>query len=109
MGLFGLGWGEIGVIAVIGLFFFGPEKLAPLAKEFGALDTPTAAMRSPCDCVPALSGKSASGLKEVTDSFKEGMVEAETGVSKDGGAGAMKSAADTQVAQTSEVKDSTSV
>ena len=36
MGLFGLGWAELGVIGVIALFFFGPEKLAPLAKDFGA-------------------------------------------------------------------------
>lgn len=35
MGLFGLGWAELGVIGVIALFFFGPEKLAPLAKDFG--------------------------------------------------------------------------
>ena len=73
MGMFGLGWGEIGVIGVIALFFFGPDKLAPLAKEIG---------------------KSASGLKEVTDSFAEGMAEAETGVSTDGGNAAIKSAVD---------------
>ncbi|KAL3933042.1 MAG: hypothetical protein SGPRY_000456 [Prymnesium sp.] len=54
MGLFGLGWGEIGVLAVVGLLVFGPEKLAPLAKDIG---------------------KSASGLKEVADSFSEGLQE----------------------------------
>ena len=37
-------------------------------------------------------GKSASGLKEVADSFAEGMSEGETGVSADGGADAVKSA-----------------
>ena len=36
MGLFGLGWGEIGVLAVVGLLVFGPEKLAPFAKDIGA-------------------------------------------------------------------------
>jgi len=36
MGLFGLGWPEIAVLGVVGLFLFGPEKLAPLAKDFGA-------------------------------------------------------------------------
>lgn len=35
MGLFGLGWGEIGVLAVVGLLVFGPEKLAPMAKNLG--------------------------------------------------------------------------
>mmetsp|Transcript_47214 Transcript_47214/g.139276 ORF Transcript_47214/g.139276 Transcript_47214/m.139276 type:complete len:147 (-) Transcript_47214:341-781(-) len=54
MGLFGLGWGEIGVLAVVGLLVFGPEKLAPMAKDIG---------------------KSASGLKEVADSFSEGLAE----------------------------------
>ena len=71
MGLFGLGWAEIGVIGVLALLFFGPERLAPLAKDLG---------------------KSASGLKEVADSFAEGMSEGETGVSADGGADAIKSA-----------------
>ena len=40
------------------------------------------------------TGKSASGLKEVAESFKEGMDEGETGVSKDGGEQAIKSAVD---------------
>ena len=71
MGLFGLGWAEIGVIGVIALFFFGPEKLAPLAKDLG---------------------KSSAGLKEVADSFAAGMAEGETGVSTDGGEQAIKSA-----------------
>lgn len=37
MGLFGLGWAEIGVIGVIALFVIGPDKLAPMAKEIGPL------------------------------------------------------------------------
>jgi len=73
MGLFGLGWGEIGVIGVIALFLLGPDKLAPLAKDFG---------------------KQASGLKEVAESFKEGVAEGQTGVSTDGGDKAIKSATD---------------
>ena len=36
MGLFGLGWAEIGVIGLIALFFFGPDKLMPIAKDLGA-------------------------------------------------------------------------
>ena len=86
MGLFGLGWGEIGVVAVLGLLFFGPERLVPLAKDLG---------------------KSASGLKEVADSFSEGMAEGNTGVSSDGGASAIKSAQDETV-QVAEVKESAS-
>ena len=39
------------------------------------------------------AGKSSGGLKEVADAFKEGMDEVETGVSKDGGDNAIKSAA----------------
>ena len=54
MGLFGLGWPELAVIGVIALFFFGPEKLAPLAKDLG---------------------KSAGNLKEISDSFTEGVKE----------------------------------
>ena len=41
-----------------------------------------------------LAGKSASGLKEVADSFQEGMAEGDTGVSKDGGENVIKSAAE---------------
>jgi hypothetical protein len=37
MGLFGLGWGEIGVIAVVGLFLVGPDKITALAKEAGGI------------------------------------------------------------------------
>lgn len=43
-------------------------------------------------CPVHMAGKSASGLKEVADSFQEGMAESETGVSKDGGEAAIKSA-----------------
>ena len=51
MGLFGLGWPELGVIGVAGLFLFGPERLAGLAKDLG---------------------KQSAGLKEVAESFQEG-------------------------------------
>ena len=37
-----------------------------------------------------LSGKSASGLKEVAESFQQGMAEGETGISKEGGTEAIK-------------------
>ena len=35
MGLFGLGWAEIGVIGVLALFLLGPDRLIPYAKELG--------------------------------------------------------------------------
>jgi len=81
MGLFGLGWPEIAVIGVVGLFLVGPEKLAPLAKDFG---------------------KSASGLKEVAESFQEGVSEGTTGVSSDASFGvkAVKSAETVPTAET---------
>lgn len=40
MGLFGLGWPEIAVIGAVSLFLVGPDKLAPLAKDLGALSGP---------------------------------------------------------------------
>mmetsp|Transcript_118655 Transcript_118655/g.215662 ORF Transcript_118655/g.215662 Transcript_118655/m.215662 type:complete len:196 (+) Transcript_118655:74-661(+) len=79
MSLFGLGPGEIAVIAVIAIFVIGPEALAPMAKDLG---------------------KSASSLKEVTDSFKEGMAEAETGVSKDAGTKAIQTTGEEVVEKT---------
>ena len=54
MGLFGLGWPEIGVIGLVVLFVLGPERLVPYAKDLG---------------------KSASSLKDITDSFSEGLAE----------------------------------
>ena len=54
MGLFGLGLPEIGVIALVVLFVVGPDRLAPYAKQLGS---------------------SAGGLKEITDSFSEGLKE----------------------------------
>ena len=45
-------------------------------------------------CVRA--GKSASGLKEVTDSFAEGMAEGDTGISKTGGENAIKAVAEVE-------------
>lgn len=35
MGLFGLGWAEIGIIGVIALFVFGPDRLVPFARDLG--------------------------------------------------------------------------
>eukprot|EP00966_Prymnesium_polylepis_P288784 6670292-Prymnesium_polylepis.1 len=67
MGLFGLGWGEIGVLAVVGLLVFGPEKLAPMAKDIGEHEGRSSSKLH--------ASKSASGLKEVADSFSEGLAE----------------------------------
>ena len=47
MGLFGLGWAEIGVIGVIALFVIGPDKLAPIAKELGTLSALACALGCP--------------------------------------------------------------
>ena len=91
MGLFGLGWAEIGVIGVLAILFFGPDKLAPLAKDLGA----RRAQKYPPACVRVsdtsperaaiYAGKSAAGLKEVTEEFKQGMAEGDTGISSTGG------------------------
>jgi len=37
MGLFGLGWGELAVIAAIGVLVFGPSKLTDAGKNLGSL------------------------------------------------------------------------
>ena len=55
MGLFGLGWAELGVIGLIALFVLGPERLVPMAKDIG---------------------KATGELKEVTDSFQQGLKQA---------------------------------
>ena len=100
MGLFGLGWPEIGVIGVIALFVIGPDKLAPMAKEFGPLLAHASRRSAPSPCNHSLStppmraGKSAGGLKEVTDSFKEGMAEGDAGLNTGSPAEDLKSAED---------------
>merc|ERR1719327_582401 len=53
MGLFGLGYPELAVIGLVGIVLLGPERLVPMARDLG---------------------KSASGLKEVSDSMAEGEV-----------------------------------
>lgn len=35
MGLFGLGWAELGVIGILALFIFGPDKIVPFARDLG--------------------------------------------------------------------------
>ena len=76
MGLFGLGWGEIAVVGALGLVIFGPDKLTTFAKDFG---------------------KTAAGLKEVSESFQEGFSEGQANVSTDGGSKALKSATEADV------------
>ena len=81
----------------IALFFFGPDKLMPIAKDLGARASFFSIDRLVSLCSLSsqsisCAGKSASGLKEVVEEFKTGMAEGETGVSQDGGATAVKSA-----------------
>jgi sec-independent protein translocase protein TatB len=33
--MFGMGWGEIGLIVVVGIIVFGPERLPDIAKQAG--------------------------------------------------------------------------
>ena len=87
MGLFGLGWPEIGVIGVITIFFFGPDKLLALAKD---------------------AGKATAGLKEVSaealEEFKE--VSAETAKDlKEASGPALKEFKDAATPVLSDLKD----
>ena len=100
MGLFGLGYPELAVIGLVGIVLLGPEKLVPMAKDLGSAPQPSLKRapvartaraslalrawraRAVVVLTPALApaaGKSASGLKEVTDSFAQGMAEGEVG------------------------------
>lgn len=54
MGLFGLGFPELAVIAGVGIFIFGPSKIAEMGKDLGGL---------------------AGGLKKATSEFREAMQE----------------------------------
>ena len=104
MGLFGLGYPELAVIGLVGIVLLGPERLVPMARDLGSAPQPSLTRaralarpvrRWPCRrgarvgspgaravvaLTPALApaaGKSASGLKEVSDSFAQGMAEGE--------------------------------
>ncbi|CAN8065191.1 unnamed protein product [Agarophyton chilense] len=54
MGLFGLGLPELAVIAGVGIFIFGPSKIAELGKDLGGL---------------------AGGLKKASSEFRDAMQE----------------------------------
>lgn len=54
MGLFGLGLPELAVIAGVGIFIFGPNKIAEMGKDLGGL---------------------AGGLKKASSEFREAMQE----------------------------------
>lgn len=54
MGLFGLGVPELAVIAVVGIFVFGPGKIAEMGKDLGGI---------------------AGGVKKATSEFKDAMEE----------------------------------
>merc|ERR1719327_540590 len=71
MGLFGLGYPELAVIGLVGIVLLGPERLVPMARDLG---------------------KSASGLKEVSDSFAQGMAEGEVGLANEKKLDGMKTA-----------------
>ena len=78
MGLFGLGWAELGVIGLIALFVLGPERLVPMAKDIG---------------------KATGELKEVTDSFQQGLKQGTDS------AEAIKTSATAEVVATEEKKE----
>ena len=46
MGLFGLGYPEIAVIALVGVALLGPEKLIPMAKDLGSALPPLNTLRA---------------------------------------------------------------
>jgi len=54
MGLFGLGFPELAVIAGVGILIFGPSKIAEMGKDLGGF---------------------AGGVKKATSEFKEAMEE----------------------------------
>lgn len=54
MGLFGLGFPELAVIAAVGAFIFGPGKIAELGKDLGGM---------------------AGGVKKATSEFRDAMQE----------------------------------
>lgn len=54
MGLFGLGFPELAVIATVGIFIFGPGKIAEMGKDLGGI---------------------AGGVKKATSEFKDAMEE----------------------------------
>eukprot|EP00186_Timspurckia_oligopyrenoides_P001056 CAMPEP_0182442212 /NCGR_PEP_ID=MMETSP1172-20130603/1154_1 /TAXON_ID=708627 /ORGANISM="Timspurckia oligopyrenoides, Strain CCMP3278" /LENGTH=94 /DNA_ID=CAMNT_0024636947 /DNA_START=234 /DNA_END=518 /DNA_ORIENTATION=+ len=54
MGIFGLGWGELLVVAGVGVLLFGPKKLAESGKSLGSL---------------------AGSVKKATSEFQEAMQE----------------------------------
>ena len=81
MGLFGLGWAEIGVIGVLALLFFGPDKLAPLAKDIGKS---AAGLKEVMPDISDASSAAMAAAKDVTASFQEGMAEGEAGLTDKG-------------------------
>ena len=94
MGLFGLGWGEIGVIGVLALFVFGPDRIGGLAKDLGKQ---AASLKEVMPDVSEASAAAMSAAKDVTASFQEGMAEGEAGLTDKG--------ADAKPAEVTEVKD----
>lgn len=54
MGLFGLGFAEVGVIAAIGVLMFGPSKITELGRDLGGV---------------------AGGIKKASSEFKDAMQE----------------------------------
>ena len=81
MGLFGLGWGEIGVIGVLALLFFGPDRLGGLAKDLGKS---AAGLKEVMPDITDAKDAALSAAKDVTASFQEGMAEGEAGLTNKG-------------------------
>lgn len=73
MGMFGLGWAEIGVIGVIGLLLLGPDSVKGIAKDLGKA---TAELKEvSAEALEEFKEVSADGLKEAKEAAKPALQE----------------------------------
>ena len=69
------------MIGVLALLFFGPDRLAPLAKDIGKS---AAGLKEVMPDITDASSAAMSAAKDVTASFQEGMAEGEAGLTDKG-------------------------